>query len=255
MAKHCPPENKYPPKPCPCPEIPGPQGVQGPQGTTGATGPTGPTGPIGPSGATGLVGPTGPTGSQGIDGLVGPTGPTGSQGDPGSIGPTGPQGDPGIQGDTGPTGPLALPHGYAWRTSNGVSQAQGSNVQFTALVLNYLTDNPTNEEVRVLEAGVYEINWRVTFNPDAGAGNYQFGIQISATPNDPTLRSTIVVPGTDIAVIDGHALVNLLINQSVSILYIAGPGNITVQSPVTIPASASACVSLMIHKVGPYIQL
>lgn len=46
---NCKPENKYPPKPCPCPEIPGPEGPQGPQGPMGPTGPTGPTGPPGTS--------------------------------------------------------------------------------------------------------------------------------------------------------------------------------------------------------------
>jgi len=35
----CKPENKYPPKPCPCPEIPGPKGDPGNNGTNGAPGP------------------------------------------------------------------------------------------------------------------------------------------------------------------------------------------------------------------------
>ena len=37
----CKPENKYPPKPCPCPEIPGPPGIQGNAGLNGSTGATG----------------------------------------------------------------------------------------------------------------------------------------------------------------------------------------------------------------------
>lgn len=44
----CKPDNKYPPHPCPCPEIPGPIGPQGP------------------------VGPQGPPGTQGIPGSPGP---------------------------------------------------------------------------------------------------------------------------------------------------------------------------------------
>lgn len=38
MADNCKPENKYPPKPCPCPEIPGPPGPQGPIGLQGPQG-------------------------------------------------------------------------------------------------------------------------------------------------------------------------------------------------------------------------
>lgn len=41
MAIDCKPENKYPPKPCPCPEIPGPPGPQGPIGLIGPQGPPG----------------------------------------------------------------------------------------------------------------------------------------------------------------------------------------------------------------------
>lgn len=51
----CKPENKYPPKPCPCPEIPGPPGPQGP---------VGPQGPPGTPGATGATGPQGPPGES-----------------------------------------------------------------------------------------------------------------------------------------------------------------------------------------------
>lgn len=70
MAKEiCKPENKYPPKPCPCPEIPGPPGPQGPPG------------------------PEGPPGSS----------------EPGLPGPPGPQGNPGVQGNPGPPGPDILP--------------------------------------------------------------------------------------------------------------------------------------------------
>ena len=32
MAANCKQDNKYPPHPCPCPEIPGPPGSQGPVG-------------------------------------------------------------------------------------------------------------------------------------------------------------------------------------------------------------------------------
>lgn len=53
MSNHCPPENKYPPKPCPCPEIPGPPGPQGPVGPQGPPGVAGEPGPPGP-GATQL---------------------------------------------------------------------------------------------------------------------------------------------------------------------------------------------------------
>lgn len=58
MSNHCPPENKYPPKPCPCPEIPGPPGPQGPLGLQG---PVGPQGPAGEGGAKvyGFAGATG----------------------------------------------------------------------------------------------------------------------------------------------------------------------------------------------------
>lgn len=46
MAKDpCKPENKYPPHPCPCPEIPGPPGPPGGQGIQGPPGPAGPPGP------------------------------------------------------------------------------------------------------------------------------------------------------------------------------------------------------------------
>lgn len=38
------PDNKYPPKPCPCPEIPGPEGPQGPQGPMGPQGTPGTNG-------------------------------------------------------------------------------------------------------------------------------------------------------------------------------------------------------------------
>lgn len=49
----CKPENKYPPKPCPCPEIPGPPGPQGPVGPQGPPGTPGDTGPAGPQGPPG----------------------------------------------------------------------------------------------------------------------------------------------------------------------------------------------------------
>ncbi len=51
----CKPENKYPPKPCPCPEIPGPPGPTGPVGPQGPPGVAGPTGPQGPAGTSPAV--------------------------------------------------------------------------------------------------------------------------------------------------------------------------------------------------------
>lgn len=53
----CTPENKYPPRPCPCPEIPGPAGPQGPIGIQGPQGDDGPAGPTGPAGPAGTGGP------------------------------------------------------------------------------------------------------------------------------------------------------------------------------------------------------
>lgn len=56
MAEDCKKPNKYPPHPCPCPEIPGPPGPQGPIGLQGPVGPQGPAGADGTPGTPGSPG-------------------------------------------------------------------------------------------------------------------------------------------------------------------------------------------------------
>ena len=62
-------DNLYPPKPCPCPEIPGPVG---PQGAVGPQGPQGDTGTPGINGTNGTNGAPGIQGNQGDPGVSSP---------------------------------------------------------------------------------------------------------------------------------------------------------------------------------------
>jgi len=58
--------NIYPPKPCPCPEIPGPAGPQGPKGDQGDPGIQGIAGINGTNGVNGAAGPQGNPGDPGV---------------------------------------------------------------------------------------------------------------------------------------------------------------------------------------------
>jgi len=291
MSNHCPPENKYPPKPCPCPEIPGPTGPQGPYGPTGYTGYTGPngatgsTGPLGDpgrlgsTGYTGETGPTGYTGPQGVPGLngatgatgpsgtgptgdtgpAGPTGDTGPSGTAGATGDTGPAGAAGATGDTGPQGPTGYTgpgttaaYGYAWRTAIGASTAAGSKLSFTAVENGLDVSLVGGTEVTVVDAGIYEVNWKVSFDPVGDTiGCYKFGIGVVAVPPADNRSASLVIPvaftDTDFVTISDHCLVNLTAGQSVNITYISGPANIVTTSCVQ-PNDAN--MSLMIHRVG-----
>lgn len=266
MSVNCTPDNKYPPKPCPCPEIPGPTGPQGPIGPTGPTGDIGPTGAtgytgisgspgrLGSTGYTGFTGPTGYTGYTGYTGETGPggTGPTGYTGFTGYTGYTGDVGigETGATGYTGYTGASAfdIAHGYTWSLATGASQAAGTKLIFSGISHGVNVSLVGGTEVTVVDSGIYEVNWRVSFLPESGAGCYTFGIGVVAVPPALSTRASIVVPAgyTDIVTIQDHYLVSLTAGQSVNVHYLVGPGSITVDSC----AIEDTKLSLTIHRVG-----
>lgn len=142
----CKPENKYPPKPCPCPEIPGPPGPTGPQGPMGPTGPQGPQGLPGTPGATGAVGPQGP------------------------IGPA------------GPSEPVA--YGYIYTRQDALAVAAGSPVTFTPAFDGGIVENENvtlvgGTEITVTISGRYKIDWVAEVSPQPGDTNVGFGISVN----------------------------------------------------------------------------
>lgn len=290
MSEHC-PDNKYPPKPCPCPEIPGPTGPPGGTGPTGYTGYTGPLGPTGFTGRpgdpgrlgstgttgytgdTGYTGYTGDTGDQGIQGLPGPTGYTGPAGG-GATGDTGPQGPTGYTGYTGPTGytgytgytgdtgytgytgdtgPTAfdIAHGFAWQTAAAAGVTTNSKLVFSAVEHGVNVSLVGGTEVTVVDTGIYEVNWAVTFDPLANTGCFTFGVGIVAVPPASNRKRNAVVPADgltgELVTVGDHCLVSLTAGQSVNLVYVSGPGAINITG-CTPPEDAN--LTLMIHRVG-----
>lgn len=211
MSKHCPPENKYPPKPCPCPEIPGPPGPQGP------------------------VGPQGPPGTPGIPG----TDPIPSYGyvtyrrDDSS-----PQiltaGQPAVQ----------FPPAIPFFGLGGISQ-NTSDITLASTSVDVI-----NDRITVAIAGRYHLHWQLAIRVDA-TGQFSFGIEINGNTvqdiNKYGVVTTIAVAATNVT---GHCIVSLNANEYVRLIYTTpqGPPILVgedISNDITIGAS------VIIERLGP----
>lgn len=210
MSNHCPPENKYPPKPCPCPEIPGPPGPQGPIGVTGATGATGPTGPTGPQGSIGEIGRTGATGASG------PTGPTGPAG----------------------TDPIPA-YGYAYKVIDGLVLDQGDPVPFDAIVNSSNVTLVNTTEITASIAGRYKVDWVAEVAPGQAAIIVGFGVSIeNAVPLSQNRYSEPIAASPAFRIISGNCIIELGVGEQFRIVcndyIVIGAGNTDVAVGVTV---------------------
>jgi hypothetical protein len=255
MAIDCSPPNKYPPKPCPCPEIPGPTGPKGCTGATGYTGPPGGNGFPGATGPTGPLGLRGDTGYTGYTGDTGDTGPIGDNGEVGAVGPTGPTGPTGYTGYTGATGPLDIPFGYAYGTATGTVYTDLGTLPGNPIAIGFLLPaigvtlpTPANGRITVTTGGYYEVNWRLAFTNDGVSGLYTFAVTIQSANAEARYSNSVLAVASDQAFIDGEVIVALQAGEYINLVYLNGPSAITPRSD---PGNDTN-ISVMIHKLAPY---
>ncbi|WP_019413657.1 collagen-like protein [Paenisporosarcina sp. TG20] len=160
---------------------------RGPKGPRGYQGPQGPKGEQGIQGERGNQGPPGLKGSPGIKGPKGDPGPRGIQGDKGSQGLQGPKGDQGVQGIQGDKGNRGLQGFTGEQGAQGIQGIQGppgrlefahgfgicNSESFVSGVVIFVMPGPLQdiellrEGLKVLEAGVYQISYKVILNTNA----------------------------------------------------------------------------------------
>jgi hypothetical protein len=180
----------------------GPAGATGPGG--GDTGATGVTGASGAQGASGLNGSTGPTGASGVSGASGTNGASGIQGASGTQGSTGVQGASGVDGATGisgasgvgvqgASGSTGLTGATGTQGASGPAGASGAigyygsfydshdriaaaeNVSYPIQLDHTAEANGVQllngSQVKVLNAGVYNIQYSSQLHNTGGGGN------------------------------------------------------------------------------------
>jgi hypothetical protein len=191
-------------------------------------------GPHGP----GEKGPTGPTGDTGATGL--PSSIVGNMGAPGATGDTGAMGDVGAVGSPGLVGPsfIFAYGGVSYQGSSNVTMSTGEIHSLGAAsylpITNCSYDDSTGR-LKVLQSGVYEFEFGI-----------QAGVSINSRADPVTIVLTILVDGSSSGfseqytlklclengdtlfppsasaferwgVISGHRLLNLIVNQTVSV--------------------------------------
>lgn len=161
---------------------------------------------IGPTGATGPIGPTGPTGRNGPNGLNGFNGQNG------------------VDGVTGPTGPIAASY------INAYTDANITVPSLTEIPINFNTTSVTNGTItnlstsfQVADAGVYLINWNLSFSGVIGLNSIVITLfnQTAAAPFLP-VRNISIINVNGIYALAGSALVTLVANNSVQLLLTNG---------------------------------
>ncbi len=194
--------------------IRGPQGIPGPMGIQGIQGIPG------PQGIEGQTGPQGPQGKEGPQGEIGPTGPTGPRG---LEGPIGPQGIQGPIGDTGPQGPA-----YPYLIAYG-GKYNNTTVTFNNLAIGYwariplTTDLPNlnviegeeNNNIVVVEGGIYEINYFVKASCDK-----QTTLILIVANNNVNIPSTVIykqVNPNEENIFSASTIVNLDANDALDL--------------------------------------
>ena len=156
---------------------------------------------IGPTGATGPIGRTGPTGPNGPNGLNGFNGQNG------------------VDGVTGPTGPIALSFINAYTDANiTVASLTEIPINFDTTSVSNGTITNLNTSFQVASAGIYLINWNLSFSGVIGLNNIIITLfdQTAATAFLPA-RNISIINVNGIYAIAGSALVTLVANNSVQL--------------------------------------
>lgn len=203
---------------------------ENPNTTFTCFGPTGPTGPTGPASATITVGDTVTTdpGTNAIVRNVGtdndiildffiPRGATGPKGPTGPTGPRGPRGEDAVAEVT------AYASRYQENTNSYVLTPNvASKVNLTKTAYNKDTDLTGENNIQVIDAGIYKIDYYFLGTPSAAAKltlevrNNEETLPGSKISKDADADALIDIHGSIIANLDEDDIIDLAITSSVN---------------------------------------
>jgi hypothetical protein len=153
-------------------------------------------------------------GPRGFPGPIGPQGSPGLPGNPGLIGPTGVTGAQGPQGIS-----KTLAYGYYYTFSLAVQSIPATPalfLPFEGANTNILHINgPNSSYFVILEAGVYALNYIMTYTLPAPVGGFTISININGTQIQGTQTDTLITATN--SVVTSSAIVPLQAGDVVTV--------------------------------------